>query len=215
MYSLMNSMFLQVASQSRRFFDIWGEYNRTQVEYRDKSKQMLIRRCKVTNANVTDEQVEQMLDEGNTAVFARAILDEERLARQQLTEIQDRHDEFLKLEKSIKEMHDMFQELATLVQDQGEILNNIQQNVESAAMDVERGKGHLREAESKKISARKKKICLICFLSSLLIIVVLVILSEFGFFSGGGGGGGETRTEVIYVTASPTTTSPGKITEAP
>ena len=60
-----------------------------------------------------------MLDEGNTAIFAKSILDEERLARQQLTELQDRHDEFIKLEASIKEVHDMFVEVAQLVADQG------------------------------------------------------------------------------------------------
>jgi t-SNARE complex subunit (syntaxin) len=39
-------------------------------------------------------------------------------AQQQLTELQDRHDEFIKLEKSIKEVHDMFLEIANLVTQQ-------------------------------------------------------------------------------------------------
>ena len=95
----------QVAAQSRRFYNIWNEYNSNQVEYRDKSKNLLIRRCKITNANYKDEDIEKMLDEGNTAVFAKSILDEERLARQQLTELQDRHDEFIRLEKSIREVN--------------------------------------------------------------------------------------------------------------
>jgi t-SNARE complex subunit (syntaxin) len=37
------------------------------------------------------------------------------MAQQQLTELQDRHDEFIKLEKSIREVHDMFIEIANLV----------------------------------------------------------------------------------------------------
>ena len=36
-------------------------------------------------------------------------------AQKQLTELQDRHDEFIKLEKSIREVHDMFLEIANLV----------------------------------------------------------------------------------------------------
>ena len=39
-------------------------------------------------------------------------------AQQQLTELQDRHDEFIKLERSIKEVHDMFLEIANLVTQQ-------------------------------------------------------------------------------------------------
>ncbi len=38
--------------------------------------------------------------------------------RQQLTELQDRHDEFIKLEKSVKEVHDMFLEISNLVTQQ-------------------------------------------------------------------------------------------------
>ena len=36
---------------------------------------------------------------------------------------QDRHDEFIKLEKSITEVRDMFFEVAQLVQDQGEMVS--------------------------------------------------------------------------------------------
>ena len=36
-------------------------------------------------------------------------------AQKQLTELQDRHDEFIKLEKSIREVHEMFLEIANLV----------------------------------------------------------------------------------------------------
>ena len=39
-------------------------------------------------------------------------------AQQQLTELQDRHDEFIKLEKSIIEVRDMFVEIANLVTQQ-------------------------------------------------------------------------------------------------
>ena len=38
-----------------------------------------------------------------------------KAAKQQLTELQDRHDEFIKLERSIKEVHDMFIEIGNLV----------------------------------------------------------------------------------------------------
>lgn len=80
---------------------------------------MLVKRCKITNSNYTDEQIEEMLDEGNTAVFAKGILDQERMARDDLNRLQDRHDEFIKLERSIREVHDMFVDLADLVAQQG------------------------------------------------------------------------------------------------
>jgi t-SNARE complex subunit (syntaxin) len=55
----------------------------------------------------------------------RSILDDTQMARQQLTELQDRHGEFMKLEASVREVRDMFMDLAALVQEQGEVIDNI------------------------------------------------------------------------------------------
>ncbi len=46
------------------------------------------------------------------------IMADTQLARQTLSEIEARHQDILKLEQSIKELHDMFQDLATLVDSQ-------------------------------------------------------------------------------------------------
>ena len=41
-----------------------------------------------------------------------------KLAKQTLLDIEARHQEILKIEQSIKELHDMFMDMATLVQSQ-------------------------------------------------------------------------------------------------
>lgn len=46
------------------------------------------------------------------------ILNDAKATRQALNEIESRHDEIIKLEKSIKELHDMFQYLAMEVEAQ-------------------------------------------------------------------------------------------------
>jgi t-SNARE complex subunit (syntaxin) len=88
----------QISSQSTRFYNIWNDYNDNQIWYRDQSKRLLVKQCKILgNTSMTNDQIETMIDEGNTSVFATSILDEERLARHQLTELTDRHDEFIKV----------------------------------------------------------------------------------------------------------------------
>lgn len=88
----------QISSQSTRFFNIWNDYNESQVEFREKSKRHLVNQCKVTgNVDLSAEQIEEMLDEGKTNMFATSILDQERVAKQQLLDLQMRHGEFLKV----------------------------------------------------------------------------------------------------------------------
>jgi len=201
----------QVGAQSRRFFDVWAVYNGEQVDFHERSKKLFVKRCKITGVQLSEEEIEERIHERDTAVFARGILDQERVARQQLSELQNRHEDFLKLERSITEVRDMFAEVAALVQEQGEMIDRIEVVAEEARTDVERGKDHLKKAEQHAIAARKKKICLAAVLAVVLLIVVVVVLSEFGFFSGGGGGGVEER--IVYVEA--TTPKPPRESPSP
>ena len=173
----------QVDSQSKIFFQLWNDYNASQVEFREKSKKVLVQQCKITgNTSLSNEQIEEMIDEGKTNIFSN-ILDQERLARQQLMDLQERHGEFMKLEKQIEEVRDIFMEIAALVESQGEMVDNIYENVTRAGIDVEQGKDHLKKAQDYQKSARKKKLICAGIAVIVFLIILLIILIEFGAFS--------------------------------
>lgn len=85
---------------------------------------------------MTEGEVEEMLESGNPAVFTQGvrscrmkknislnrfsvqIMVETAQAKQSLADIEARHGDIIKLEKSIKELHDMFIDMAALVQTQ-------------------------------------------------------------------------------------------------
>ncbi len=209
----------QTSAQSRRFYDVWDVYNRNQMDYHEKTKKSLITKLKITNVALTEDEIEEKIKEGDTAIFGKSILDKELVARQQLTtELQDRHEEFLKLEKSLTEVRDMFFEVATLVEQQGEMLNRIEDNIAHAQVDVESGRQDLQKAEISKAGARKKKICLAAVLAVIVLIIVMVILSEFGAFSGSSGGETIVKSIVIHHDSPPnssTSTTTQSTTDLP
>ena len=45
----------------------------------------------------SDEKIEEMLDEGNSNMFAASILDQTKIAQNNLLELQTRHGEFMKV----------------------------------------------------------------------------------------------------------------------
>ena len=49
----------------------------------------------------SDEKIEEMLDEGNSNMFAASILDQTKIAQNNLLELQTRHGEFMKVHLSI------------------------------------------------------------------------------------------------------------------
>jgi syntaxin 1A len=56
--------------------------------------------------------------QGNAAVFTQGIMMDTAQAKQTLADIEARHADIIKLETSIKELHDMFMDMAMLVESQ-------------------------------------------------------------------------------------------------
>lgn len=77
------------------------------------------------------------------------------MTRQALNEISARHSEIQQLERSIRELHEIFTFLATEVEMQGEMINRIEKNILSSADYVERGQEHVKIALENQKKARK------------------------------------------------------------
>ncbi|KAG8540708.1 hypothetical protein GDO81_018723 [Engystomops pustulosus] len=103
---------------SQKFIEILNRCNMVQTQYRDSNVKRIKRQLQITGHNVTDEEFDEMLESGQTDVFTCNILKDTQVTKQALNEIEARHEEILKLEKSIVELHDMFMYLAMEVEAQ-------------------------------------------------------------------------------------------------
>eukprot|EP00106_Octopus_bimaculoides_P018948 XP_014786390.1 PREDICTED: syntaxin-like [Octopus bimaculoides] len=171
----------QYSTISRKFVEVMNDYNTTQIDYRDRCKARIKRQMEITGRTTTNEELEDMLESGNPAIFTQGIIMETQQARQTLADIEARHEDIIKLENSIRELHDMFMDMAMLVESQGEMIDRIEYNVEAAVDYIETAKMDTRKAVKYQSKARQKKIAiLVC-----LIILVLVIISTVGGVFGG------------------------------
>ncbi|KAJ9582664.1 hypothetical protein L9F63_022993, partial [Diploptera punctata] len=94
----------------------------------------------------TNEEIEKMLEEGNTAVFTQDIQVDTQKAKQQLADIEARHADIMKLETSIRELHDMFMDMAMLIENQGELIDHIEYNVTQTAEYVGKATEDVKKA---------------------------------------------------------------------
>ena len=84
---------------------------------------------------------------------------EEQQRRQQMLiqeeydmeQLQERERSIRQLESDILDVNTIFKDLATLVHDQGEMIDSIEANVESTQVRVSEGTEHLRQAETYKV----------------------------------------------------------------
>nr|XP_044990578.1 syntaxin-3 isoform X5 [Jaculus jaculus] len=102
---------------SRKFVEVMTKYNEAQVDFRERSKGRIQRQLEITGKKTTDEELEEMLESGNPAIFTSGIIDSQ-ISKQALSEIEGRHKDIVRLESSIRELHDMFVDIAMLVENQ-------------------------------------------------------------------------------------------------
>ncbi|XP_015185482.1 PREDICTED: syntaxin-1A isoform X1 [Polistes dominula] len=166
----------QHSTLSRKFVEVMSEYNRTQTDYRERCKGRIQRQLEITGRTTTNDELEEMLEQGNPAVFTQGIIMETQQAKQTLADIEARHADIIKLENSIRELHDMFMDMAMLVESQGEMIDRIEYHVEHAVDYVQTATQDTKKALKYQSKARRKMIfIIICVLISAVILICIII----------------------------------------
>eukprot|EP01094_Clydonella_sp_ATCC50884_P011757 TRINITY_DN2158_c0_g1_i1.p1 TRINITY_DN2158_c0_g1~~TRINITY_DN2158_c0_g1_i1.p1 ORF type:complete len:306 (-),score=121.44 TRINITY_DN2158_c0_g1_i1:160-1035(-) len=166
----------QLGGLVRSFQSTIQNLQKAEEQYRDKYKDRVKRQAKIVDPDISDRQVEEMIERGDNPqqAFASAILDDQRHneAKNALVYIQEQHRDIQKLEKSIVELHQLFVDMNALVEAQQDMLDSIDKNVQTAVSATAASYETLRHGEQHAISARKK-CCIIC---CIIIVVILVIV---------------------------------------
>ncbi|XP_061732695.1 syntaxin-2-like isoform X2 [Nerophis ophidion] len=129
---------------TRCFADVMTSHHKTQVAFREKCKAYIQRQLQIVDKVTTDEEMEEMLNCDNVTVFISDISLQARMSSEALSEIESRHEDIVRLEASIRELHEILSDTALLLEIQGELVNSIEKNVARAAdyVDVSKAKTH-------------------------------------------------------------------------
>jgi len=164
-------------SLKAKFVDILRESQTNQVEYKTAVKQKLERQVKIMDPSLNAAQVEEICNdpEGAGNLMASKLIGTGHLKlRNAVADIKDKHKDILKLQRSVETIHQMFVDMAMMVQAQGEMLDNIELNVQEAHNYVKKANVQLAKAKKSHMTAKKWKCCI---LLSLIIVVVIIVLA--------------------------------------
>jgi len=167
----------QHSTLSRTFIKVMNEYNQEQNTYRDRCKMRIERQLGIIGKAATDNEIEDMIEKSKNGE-AVPIFTGINMDAQQTREIEARHNDILQLEKSIKELHDLFMDMCTLVQEQGDMVDRIENNVFATQDYVEKAVTHTKQAVVYQTKARRKHqlILLLIVVMALVTIVYLTIM---------------------------------------
>lgn len=167
---------------TKKFLDLMKEYQEVQNTYKNKYKERVERQYRIVKPDATSEEIDAALESGNTQIFADQILDKKRhtAAKEALAYIENRHKDIIRLEQSIQELHQLFLDLAILVEAQGELIDQIEYNVSQAASYTKEAAKQLADANKYQKRSRKKMCC--------IIVILLIVFAVLAGLGGGLGG---------------------------
>jgi t-SNARE complex subunit (syntaxin) len=102
-----------------------------------------------------------------------------------LTELRARNQELLMLQRNVEALYEMFKDLYSLIEMQGESINVIEQRVARSLDYVQRGEAELKKAKEHQKKAGKLK----CILLLIFLVIAIIVLTPILITSTGGGGG--------------------------
>ncbi|XWS18313.1 hypothetical protein CRYUN_Cryun32bG0033300 [Craigia yunnanensis] len=154
--------------------DFQGLRSRMQLEYKETVER---RYFTITGQKADDDTIENLISSGESESFLQRAIQEQGRGQimDTISEIQERHDAVKEIEKNLIELHQIFLDMAALVEAQGHQLNDIESHVAHASSFVRRGTEHLQEARVSQKNSRKWT-CIAIIAAALLILVLLLPL---------------------------------------
>ncbi|XP_074165727.1 syntaxin-11 isoform X1 [Sminthopsis crassicaudata] len=153
----------QYNALTRAFQEAMHDYNQAEFNQRENCKIRIQRQLEIMGKEVSGAQIEDMCEQGKWDVFSENLLADVKGARSALNEIESRHKELVKLESRIRDVHDLFLQMALLVEEQGDTLNVVELNVEKTQSYTGEAKAHVKKAvEYKKRNPCRTFCCYCC-----------------------------------------------------
>jgi len=168
----------QTALVKSKFVEAIQNYQQVEQQYRQKYKQRMERQFKIVKPDATPEEVRAVVeDDQGGQIFSQALMSSNRYgeSRAAYREVQERHEDIKRIEQTIAELAQLFNDMSILVEQQDETINIIEAQASEVEKDVETGLGYTEKAVSSARAARKKRwICFFIFLIILAIVGVVV-----------------------------------------
>ncbi|XP_022943581.1 syntaxin-132-like isoform X2 [Cucurbita moschata] len=164
-------------SLTKKFKDLMIEFQALRQRIQDEYREVVERRViTVTGTRPDETMIDELIETGNSEqIFQNAF---EHMGRgmviSTVEEIQERHDAVKEIEKRLSELHQVYLDMAVLVEAQSEILDNIENQVTNAVDHVRTGTDALHTAKSLQKKSRK---CMMIAIILLLVIALIIVLS--------------------------------------
>lgn len=167
---------------TRKFVELMKEYQNVQTECKAEIKDKVKRTVRIVKkGEATAEEIDAIFKQpgGAQNLFKAAILSgaDENIQNAFVT-AQGKYQDVLTLEASVAELHQMFVDFALLVEQQGELLDQIETQIKEASDYVDAGNQEMVEAIDIQKSIRYKQCCIAVIVLVVVGIIVAIVAAK-------------------------------------
>ncbi|XP_077367101.1 syntaxin-11-like [Festucalex cinctus] len=131
-----------------------GSYNQAEELQRSICRERIQRQASILGTKITDKKLDEIIDKGceGWSELSQSLptTHEGHSSRWAMSEIKDRHTDLVALEARLKEVHELFQQVAALTEEQCSMLNNIEANVSKTQDHIHRVNVEINKAKQYK-----------------------------------------------------------------
>lgn len=161
----------------RKFTELLKEYHVAQTDYKNDVREKISRQIRIVFPEYSEEEVNELASEGDAMIAGRMM-------RQRLTGevhesltvaaacIEEKNKDIKRLEKSLVETRQMFQDFAVLIEAQAELLEQIEFNVNAAKDYTEKAEKELVQTRKNQKKAQKRT----CWISVCVVVLAVIIV---------------------------------------
>lgn len=159
----------------RRLNEVLETFHSAQEEYRQRVTRRVRRQLELAGEHLGPGEVERLLEDQTEQIFYRHISPVSIAAQMALEDASSRHSELLRLEKSISELADCFQDMFQLVHCQGALVDRIETNIEAATEYTGQARVQMHRAVAYKQSAQRLKCIIVLVVIGVLLLLLLLL----------------------------------------
>jgi len=146
-----------------------------QVEVKEQIKIKLRRQLKNATSNMDESDIDSLVEnpiQAQELIQKNLFKQTHQVVRNAVQDMNWRYQELGKLERNMKALFGMMQDLSMIVKNQTEILNSIEENLKGTNHYLLKAEKNLTEAKQEYLTAKER----LCCISVLLMIVALICL---------------------------------------
>ncbi|EKM55383.1 uncharacterized protein PHACADRAFT_255972 [Phanerochaete carnosa HHB-10118-sp] len=159
-----------------KFVEALQNYQQVERDYRARYKQRVERQFRIVKPDATQDEINTVVNDtsgGGDQIFAQALTSSSRYgeARVAYREVQDRQADIQRIEHTLEELAQLFNDMSVLITQQDETINAIETQAARVEEDTRGGLQQTEKAVDHARSARRKR--WFCFF---LIVIILAII---------------------------------------